>query len=1070
MAISDQMKSKLPHIIVTTLFGLSIWLVIRGLIKYLCLWFLQLGYSPFSIPIIIGKPLNNPLYLEMFFSIIIFICMWLLSTRVKFYQEIKMRFVTFGIMIFGIFIQFVWNASVPIYETLIPYIVNHQDMVYIGNTQLEQSLFSNTPNLMLFLLSLPALFLCMVFAFVMKLCNEHWGDLVIFFKDFKYNVKVPYFVTLFMSEDKQRKVAKDIIEFFDEREADIIPLPDVALGPNKKTEAMVIQRGKDRTLNNLIIGAIGTGKTSALVLPIINQDLHHMTYMINNYKKYYTQEGYHSEDIKGRFLNGLSVIEPSKDLCDKTFQLVKAHGIPEEVVFYIDPTNPNTPSLNLFKGPTDKVAEMFTMVVSGIGESQEFFFEQSQRSHLKHHIYLLKEHDPSVEVGFEDLINMYNDAQLVAQMHIKLKERLATMGTLEEIEDRDQRNHLLILKGISDWFDMTYFPVDKGFGKNMQPDIIKEGPYRGQQRVEDKKSEHVVGLRNILNDIASNILMRRVLFGKSDFDFDKHLEYGGILLVNTAKGELSSLSDVLGKFALLSLQNAVFRRKPNDSPFHHILVDEFPDYINEDFGSFPAQSRKYKAIITVVAQTVSQLQRKYGPDFMTTLVATLRNKFVYGDGTQLDAEMFSSIFGEKVIFEESESDSEVSPLMEDPNKRTGKSYKKTERAVMTVSEMIFQDKFVAAVKLVEDNTPLPAQQVKANFVSKAEFKEANVKVDENAAEYWLKIRRESLNGTTIGATAPSTEQAFQDAELVMDDNDLNIALPEQSIQKPLGAVNYESLTNNTIDQSMFANPSVAYEDTPSIEPTINRMALAKEEVNSTVNSPRSKAEQMADLLMSGNIGEIQEIEDNTSHLSNEEPPTDNVNFEDIIYPTSAKTNETSESTTESIEVIDNQVEVEETADELIVEDAPLMISENNPFKDNLTSFIKPIGSKTESNAEGVRSVEDIVGLPQILSPQPSNEVSKEDTVISENEHELKKYNEGKKKAQREKIEKRSMNIKTKLDIPSHTNLETSESEEEIDLDKRDLKNSTRPASKNTQLNKFALYDDLFSMLDEKKED
>lgn len=798
MTLSDNIKSKLPHWIVTLLFGLSIWLLIRAVIKYFSLWIMQIGFSTVSIPLIIGKPLNNPYLIEMFLSFIILIVMWLLSTRVSFYQEIKMRLITFGVMISGIVMQFLWNASVPVFEDLIPYIIKYQNMVYIGNAALEGALFNNTPNLMLFLLSLPAICLFIVVTWLVKLCNEHWSDLIEFFKEFQYNVKIPGFVSIFMSDDKKRKVAKDIKEFFDEKQPEIIPLPDVALGPNKKTSAMVIQRGKDRTLNNLIIGAIGTGKTSALVLPIINQDLHHMAFMINNYEKYYKLENYHSEDIKGRFLNGLSIIEPSKDLCDKTFELVKAHGIPEEVVFYIDPTNPNTPSLNLFKGPTDKVAEMFTMVVSGIGESQEFFFEQSQRSHLKHHIYLLKEHDPDTDVGFEELINMYNDAQLVASMHLKLKQRLSLLGELDEIEDRDQRNYLLILKGISDWFDMTYVPVDKGFGKNMQPDIITEGPYRGQQRVEDVKSEHVVGLRNILNDIASNILLRRVLFGKSDFDFDKHLEYGGILLVNTAKGELSSLSDVLGKFCLLSLQNAVFRRKPNDSPYHHILVDEFPDYINEDFGSFPAQSRKYKAIITVVAQTVSQLQRKYGPDFMTTLVATLRNKFVYGDGTQLDAEMFSTIFGDKKIFEESESDQEVSPLMDSPNRRTGKSYTKTERANMTVSEMIYQDAFVAAVKLVENNRPIPAQQVKANFVPKEEFKEAVIKVNDESAHYWLEIRRSSLLGNT---STPDTSSSIQDATSVFEDEDFD--LPDTPIHKPLKPVNYQPSTSTIIDQSMF---------------------------------------------------------------------------------------------------------------------------------------------------------------------------------------------------------------------------------------------------------------------------
>lgn len=1024
MTISETTKSKLPHLIVTILFGLSIWLLLRAIIKFFALWLMQLGFNPFHIPLLIGKPLNNPLLLEMYASFVIFIVMWLLSTRVSFYQEIKMRILTFAVMITGITMQFLWNASVPVFEDLIPYIIKYQDMIYVGNVSLEASLFSNTPNLMLFILSLPTVFLFFVLTWLVKLCNEHWNELMVFFKDFKYNLKAPGFVTLFMDDNTQNKIAKDIKEFFDERTPDIIPLPDVALGPNKKSQAMVIQRGKDRTLNNLIIGAIGTGKTAALVLPIVNQDLHHMTYMINNYKKFYNQENYHSEDIKGRFLNGISVIEPSKDLCDKTFQLVKAHGIPEEVVFYIDPTNADTPSLNLFKGPTDKVAEMFTMVVSGIGESQEFFFEQSQRSHLKHHIYLLKEYDPDIDVGFEDLINMYNDAQLVASMHLKLKARLTSLGTLDEIEDRDQRNHLMILKGISDWFDMTYVPVDKGFGKNMQPDIIKEGPYRGQQRVEDKKSEHVVGLRNILNDIASNILMRRVLFGKSDFDFDKHLEYGGILLVNTAKGELSSLSDVLGKFCLLSLQNAVFRRKPNDSPFHHILVDEFPDYINEDFGSFPAQSRKYKAIITVVAQTVSQLQRKYGPDFMTTLVATLRNKFVYGDGTQLDAEMFSTIFGEKTIFEESESDQEVSPLMDSPNRRTGKSYSKVERATMTVSEMIYQDAFVAAVKLVEDNKPIPAQQVKANFVPKNEFKEATITVDEEAANYWLDIRRNSLIG---GTTRTELGEGIEDSDSVFEDEDLNINLQDAAINKPLQPVKYNPSSNLVIDQSVFLNENIETIDELPITEEVTQPVV----LDTIVEKPPEKMKTPHELIVDKMMG-VSLKDDNTSPAKSEvpsvsqeaeeimSPPSENVSFDSLF------------SNMKPIPKVEKKV----------------MISQDSPFT---IDTIKPI-----SEEKYLRSQEE----PSIAG-EPKNDYDAKDYAERVQNHSQKKQSPTKKST--------TPSLASMKDLVDNiTNTDASKVEEDYLIQRHEEREKIQPNVQKVKMEDTGLFSDILDFVNDDK--
>lgn len=772
---------------------MSVFFLLRAIIKYFSLWLIQLGYSPIVIPVLIGDPLSSPLHIELFLSTFIFIWTWLLSTKVKVYQKLNMRILVLFVMIAGIMSQLLWHSSMPIVRSLIPFLYMKKETIYIENYSLEEALLGNTDNIMLLLLALPFVFLFTSCIWLMKFCEQHWNDMMKQFQVWEYKLRIPGLVTLFMSDEKKRKASSELRQFFNSEKQKSIPLPDIELGQNTKSGEMVVLPGKDRTLNNLIIGSIGTGKTSALILPMINQDLHHMTNMINQFKSLYQKgEEYHTEDIKGSLFNGISVIEPSKDLCDKTYALVKAHGIPEEAIFYIDPTNPDTPSLNLFNAPVEKVAEMFTMVIEGIGESQEFFFQQSQRAHLKMHIYLLMLHAPEKKVGLDDLINMYKDAQLVASMHKELKTTIPE--DIESIENRDEKNHWRIVQGVDEWFNDTYSPEMIGFGPNARPSRITEGKYKGQVKVEDKKSEHVVGLRNILNDIGSNILLRRVLFDKSDFDFDKHLEYGGILLVNTAKGELSKLSDVLGKFVLLSLQNAVFRRKPNISPYHSIYVDEFPDYINEDFKSFPAQSRKYKAIVTVVAQTTSQLSLKYGDDFMQTLISTLRNKFLYGDTTQHDAEMFSSIFGEKIVFEEGESDQEISPLMESPMRRTGLSYRGTQKSILSPSDLIFQDAFVCAVKIVENNKPLPAQQILANFVSNEEFKDAVVKVKEDAANYWLEIRKAQLNSVD----GQASELLTQELELEEATEEGEFVMPAPAIEYPLSEVQYSKAKNRTV--------------------------------------------------------------------------------------------------------------------------------------------------------------------------------------------------------------------------------------------------------------------------------
>lgn len=548
--------------------------------------------------------------------------------------------------------------------------------------------------------------------------------------------------------------------------------PDIELGPDSVTKEMVVMPGKDRTLNTAIIGAIGTGKTSALGLPIINQDLHHMVRYIQEFPDIYQREDFETEDVGGRYMNGISIIEPSNDLCMKALQLVKAHGIPDEAITYIDPTNPNTPSINPMQGPVDKVAEVFAQVIAGLNDSKgggNFYFEQAQRNHLKHYIYLLKLHDEEKQVTLDMLLDMYNNPQLVREMHVKLK------GTFpedyESIVDRDERNYWKIVQGIDEWFDLNLLPkmVRVGGGE------VAERNKDGEIVYFDALSEHVRGLRNILNDIGANPLIRRVLFGESEFDFDRHMAIGGILLVNTAKGELVDLARVLGKIVLMNLQNATFRRKPNISPFHHIVVDEAPDYLYNAFREFPAQSRKYKVTVTILMQTVAQLADHFGELYMTTLIAGMRNRMVYGDVPSYDAKYFSDMFGEKTMYSEGQSEMAVSPLQEDPMSRSGSSYQKVREASMSSADVMFQEAFQCAVKIVVNNKPMPVVQIDANFVPYEEFEVAKQVVEEEELKVWLHER--SLYGTKKQVDQPIVsveETEVENAEFYNDKQVANV--------------------------------------------------------------------------------------------------------------------------------------------------------------------------------------------------------------------------------------------------------------------------------------------------------
>ncbi|PEV85958.1 conjugal transfer protein TraG [Bacillus thuringiensis] len=688
--------------------------------------YIQLLYYAFEPPSYPIEITYVPLFL-MFFSLLLGEFSFRFYSRIPALQFQNGKLLILIASHIAVDIQFLWFATAPIHAKVIPYLMNKAKHVNFGEYQaIGDVLTGNFHTLTMIFVFLPTVFMILFTLW-------YSGHII------RYREEILKWVQKY--EYKNHKLQK----WFNSQEEQIYP--DVEIGPHIKHKEMIRIKGKDRTLNGIIIGPIGSGKTSSLIIPMINQDLHWMVRFINKFENTYKKNNYDTEEVKGTFLNGITVIEPSNDLCQKVFKLVQAHKIPESSIYYIDPTNPDTKNINILRGPVDKVAEVFAMVIQGLSESNNAFFEQAQRNHLKQHIYLLKLHNPQKDVTFDDLIDMYDDVERVHRMHKLLKVQVEKLYDFVQsgVASRDQKNEYKIIKGIDEWFDNT---IREKTGFQGEPAVYKSGKYRGKPMHYDREEEYVKGLRNILKDLASNVLIRRVLFGKSDFDFDVHLEQGGILLVNTAKGELADLSNVLGKFVLLSMQNAVFRREPNISPYHHIIVDEFPDYVVRPFKEFPAQSRKYKVILTIASQTLSQLALDFTEQYMFTLLGSFRNKMIFGDVTPYDAKIFSDMFGETEEFKESESEQGISPMQENPVSRLGSTYQKLKEVVMSPGDIMAQGAFICAARIVQDNHVQPVQQITSNFVPKEEFAQAIIQVEIKSGQYWeterLRLIEESI--------------------------------------------------------------------------------------------------------------------------------------------------------------------------------------------------------------------------------------------------------------------------------------------------------------------------------------
>ncbi|MFD1736233.1 type IV secretory system conjugative DNA transfer family protein [Bacillus salitolerans] len=782
----DDVRGKIPFLLTTVLFIWSVYIVMKGLVNTVALFQSQVTQT-FKMYPFFGDPLH-PTFFGLFLSGTVFIGTWLLATKVKTYRKLVWRVTFFLVMFCGITFYYVWHVTAAMYRSLIPYLQIRSDMIDREASAFTAVLTQNTEQFLLIMMSLPILIVGLILLWLLGHVNKYWEELSEAFKEFEVKSK-------FLQKFTSMEATED--------------WPDLELGPDSETGEMVHQLGRDRTLNNIIVGSIGTGKTAALALPMINGDLHHLARFINDYPKISQLPNYWSEDVVGRYLNSISIIEPSNDLCKKAYKLCKAHNIPDSVITYIDPTNPDTPSINVMQGPADKVAEQMALVIDGLNEDGggNFYFEQAQRSHLKYYIYLLKLHDPERgnDVTFGELIDMYNDPQLVRKMHVVLKETIP--DNFQEITNREEYHHWSIVKGIDDWFELNHVPKKTRVGGAEVDEMISSGKYRGEVRYMDKKEEHVQGLRNILNDIAANPLIRRVLFDKSDFDFDRHLLMGGVLLCNTAKGQLFGLSNVFGKMVLLSLQNAVFRREPDVSPHASIIVDEAPDFFYKSLREFPAQSRKYKCILTVIMQTITQLADRYGEYYMNTLIGTLRHRMVYADVPEYDANYFSKLFGEKTRYEESDTEQSVSPLQDNPVTRSGTSYSKKRDMAFTPGDIMFQKEFQCMVKLVKDNRSMPPVQLNANFVPKAEFKKAKVLVKEKPSQIWLEERSKIVSGEYFVSELILEKDSIDyssDTSLRVDQQEVEASVLHVPVDQPNDSISFDGesgMDGGTSDES-----------------------------------------------------------------------------------------------------------------------------------------------------------------------------------------------------------------------------------------------------------------------------
>ncbi|QGX47334.1 TraM recognition domain-containing protein (plasmid) [Streptococcus ruminicola] len=536
----------------------------------------------------------------------------------------------------------------------------------------------------------------------------------------------------------------------------------IKIGVDSKSRTDVIMNAATRALNSVWIGLIGVGKSASIAKPIIISDTENFIFYIKTFAKYVKSkrreianldaseeekrdlnesavEEWFTKGLGKDLTNGYYVNEPSGDLIKDALEIVKRSGLPDDVVWLVDPHRKDTDAINILDADITTASalasDLFRNFSEGESSSGNTFFLNSEEAHTKNIVNLLKLTTPIAEAPINSHLKgnpptlseffqlLENDDYIFARLEllkvvIKRANRLFEPFNKEFNEKYDSE--------FEEWISNGNPP--SRFNANMSINLRKMS-YRHRQEkaklsimtdtytyfkknlITDFKNEstfkfdaNIDGLKNVLRRLAANPEVRRVFFSQSTKSVDALLKMGGILLVNSAKAELGdSNSKMVGQVAEIIMQSGAYRRLPNLSPIFPFMNDEKNTILMKRDQSFLDQNRKFRTPVIHLYQDYEQAVATVGRDRANALFQSYRNAFVFQQGSPDSVKYIANRGGTKLVLEESNRYAQEDLLAGNDSNATNVTETIVEKEMLTQSDMSKLEKFeYAGVMVIDD--------------------------------------------------------------------------------------------------------------------------------------------------------------------------------------------------------------------------------------------------------------------------------------------------------------------------------------------------------------------------------